>query len=150
MKRPIFITIILFGLFVVVSFIVGACAPASDLPAEATKIAQTVVAGASTVQAAGETILTQPAPMTPTKEGVIDLTTVCVPPIGWEKLTELSLSNEMKVSAFHEWITLKNADGEMKGAVQTTDVKSTPFVDQGVNLEVILACNWVYYNPDSR
>ncbi len=145
MKRP-FILVILTGILLL-GLIVSACASLETAPAEATKIAETLVAGASTVQAVGETILTPI--MTPTPAPTTDLTTVCIPPIGWEKLTELSVPNDMKVSAFHEWITLKNADGEMNGAVQTTAVKSTPFVDQGVSLEVALACNWVYYNPSS-
>jgi len=134
----------------------------SDVSAQATSIAETVVAGASTVQSAGETILTAPVAVTPPAQAMTQLavppeatyppsiTTICVPPIGWEKLEDLSLPNNLRMTASRDWVMLTDNDYKMKGAVQATETKSVPFAEQGVNIEVVLACGSVYFDPDTK
>lgn len=150
MKRPVYITLFLLGLWLL-SLVLSACASLEQAPAQATAIAETVVAGASTVQAAGETILTPIVPMTPTPEGVFNLTNVCIPPLNMKELTEVTLTDGRRVTAVNGFITVYKANGTMESAQQAPAEVDTPFADLDVVIETFRCetTNIVYYNPDS-
>lgn len=121
----------------------------SDIPEQATAIAGTVEAGVVSVQ----TILTPPAVITATPEGVIDLTNVCIPPLDMtnHQLTELTLTDGRRLVVTNGWLSLFKADGTIQTTLQVPLERDTPLVELDVVIETFRCekTNVVYYRPDS-
>lgn len=151
MKRPF--TIIILGLLLTGLFIFSACGSLENAPAQATTVAETVVAGASTIQAAGNTIKTILTPIdTPSPAPTIDLKTVCVQPLEMTSvLTELTVPNGKKLTAANGWISLFGTDGTMLASKQVPEGRGSMYLNYDVSI-LTYRCkdgDTVYYDPTS-
>lgn len=141
----------LFLILPLVLFIITNCTGIQNLPSElpeqATAIASTVEAGVESVQ----NILTPPAAITATPEGVIDLTNVCIPPLDMTtRLTELTLEDGRKLVVTNGWLTVFKADGTMETTLLVPAERDTPLVDLNISVETFRCedTNVVYYRQE--
>lgn len=130
------------------TLIVSACASIAQAPQnvanQVTAVANTAVAAQTMVSVAFNGTPIASATTEPAER--VEL---CIPPIGWQTLTSITLKSGEKVTSTNGWVQWFGTDGKMKGAVQAQAEATTPFDGQGLSIKVVICNQVISYDPDS-